>query len=176
MRLLSRNWLVTFFAATYWIDTIYTKPTKVFSTPDLLHQRYDYGVDKHTLTKRSTGHIVTTGVHVGQGPGGSVPQRLEIRELEKDKTMWNLYILGLDMLQWTPQSDRLSWYQIMGQCREILVQVVRTKICSGIHGRPFLPYDGAVAVPGGEGHGYCSHVSVLLPIWHRPYLVFYEVS
>jgi hypothetical protein len=115
MRLLPVNSLTIIFAATPWIHTAHTKPTKAFSTPESLHQRYDYGIDKRTLIKRSTEHIVTTGIHVGQGPGGSLPQRLEVRDLEQDKMMWTLYILGLDMLQWTPQSDKLSWYQIMGQ-------------------------------------------------------------
>jgi tyrosinase len=114
MRVLPASWLTTAFAATYYMGVTYSKPTNTSSIPDSLHQRYDYGIDKHSLIKRSTEHTVTIGIHVGNGPGESLPQRLEVRELEKDKLMWTLYILGLDMLQWTPQSDKLSWYQIMG--------------------------------------------------------------
>jgi tyrosinase len=46
----------------------------------------------------------------------------------------------------------------------------------GIHGRPYLPFDGVVAGPEGQGHGYCTHVSNLFPTWHGPYLALYEVS
>jgi len=31
-------------------------------------------------------------------------------------------------------------------------------------------------VPGNVQNGYCTHVSILFPPWHRPYLAFYEVG
>lgn len=44
----------------------------------------------------------------------------------------------------------------------------------GIHGRPFIPWDGAAQAPGGGG-GYCTHSSNLFPTWHRPFLALFEV-
>jgi tyrosinase len=40
--------------------------------------------------------------------------RQEIRQMENDNEMWTLYLLGLSMMQFTDQSDALSWYQITG--------------------------------------------------------------
>ncbi|EHK97206.1 putative Tyrosinase [Glarea lozoyensis 74030] len=71
-------------------DYAYSIPSTPPSTPGSLHKRYEYGVSKERFIKRSTEHVVTTGIHVGKGPDGSLPQRLEIRELEKDKLMWTL--------------------------------------------------------------------------------------
>ena len=76
---------------------------------------YNYGVPRTSIFKRQTTALyVTTGVHTGQGPNGSFPLRLEIRELEKDPISWTLYILGLDMLQYKNQTEMLSWYQLSG--------------------------------------------------------------
>ncbi len=76
---------------------------------------YNYGSDQTNESKRQTSDFVaTTGVHSGSGINGTTPLRLEIRELEKDPVAWTLYILGLDMMQYTPQTDMLSWYQIAG--------------------------------------------------------------
>jgi tyrosinase len=48
---------------------------------------------------------------------------------------------------------------------------------AGIHGRPYLPWDGVI----GSGvvdptRGYCTHGSILFPTWHRPYLALFEVN
>ncbi|WYZ34407.1 hypothetical protein EsH8_I_000683 [Colletotrichum jinshuiense] len=61
------------------------------------------------------------------------------------------------MLQYTDQTEELSWYQI-----------------AGIHGVPFVPWNDVPGVPGGEDRGYCTHMSILFPSWHRPYLALYE--
>jgi tyrosinase len=46
---------------------------------------------------------------------------------------------------------------------------------AGIHGRPYVPWDGVNAGPGLPGYpGFCHHVSNLLLSWHRPYLALYE--
>jgi tyrosinase len=55
-----------------------------------------------------------TGVLDGRGPDGSVPLRLEIRDLQRYPDLWNLYILGLDRLQSIDQSELLSYYQLSG--------------------------------------------------------------
>ncbi|KAG9232333.1 hypothetical protein BJ875DRAFT_82768 [Amylocarpus encephaloides] len=148
--------ILSTFVSGLLIQSTHSVPTTAPSASDF--KRYDYGVEGHNFIKRQTGFIPATGVHIGSGPAGSAPQRLEIRELEKDKTMWTLYILGLDMLQNVDQSDMQSWYQIMG-----------------IHGRPYLPFDHVQASsPANAQHGYCTHGSLLFPTWHRPYLALYE--
>ncbi|KAH6659945.1 common central domain of tyrosinase-domain-containing protein [Truncatella angustata] len=88
---------------------------------------------------------------------GSIPLRLEFREFQKDYEAWNLYLLALSWMQWANQSDPASWYAI-----------------AGIHGAPFADYGGVKALPGLKSNGYCTHVSVLFPPWHRPYLALYE--
>ncbi len=77
---------------------------------------YNYGIGRSTFRKRQASDIfITSGVHTGTGPNGSPPLRLEIRDLERDPVAWTLYILGLDFLQYTDQSEMLSWYQIAGK-------------------------------------------------------------
>ncbi|KAL3419107.1 tyrosinase precursor [Phlyctema vagabunda] len=114
---------------------------------------YDYGIDTHSLVPRQAiSNIIITGAL----PSSNGVRR-EIRDLEKDNTTWTLYLLAMDMMQYTNQSDMQSWYQL-----------------AGIHGRPFVSWDGVPAAPGLENNGYCSHVSVLFPTWHRPYLALLE--
>jgi tyrosinase len=83
--------------------------------------------------------------------------RLEIRQMEKNVDQWNIYLLGLRHFMQADEKDKLSYYQI-----------------AGIHGRPFVPWDGVPAAPGIEGPGYCIHNSQLLLPWHRPYLALFE--
>ena len=45
----------------------------------------------------------------------------------------------------------------------------------GIHGLPYLAWDGAGEDDPAEQAGYCTHGSVLFPTWHRPYVALYEV-
>ena len=91
------------------------------------------------------------------GPKSSgTHQRLEIRQLQKNGPQWNLYLLALNRFKGMSQSDKLSYYQV-----------------SGIHGRPFVPWDNVAFNPGHSG-GYCTHDIVLFPTWHRPYLALFE--
>lgn len=76
---------------------------------------YNYGFDVTRSLKdkrQAGGFIVTTGMPLNQD--GSVPTRLEIRTLQQDPDRWALYILALDMLQYTNQLDPSSWYAITG--------------------------------------------------------------
>ncbi|KAF2259452.1 Di-copper centre-containing protein, partial [Lojkania enalia] len=82
--------------------------------------------------------------------------RLEIRELEKNKDQWNIYLLGMRKFQSMDQKNKLSWYQI-----------------AGIHGRPHVAWDGVESADGGGG-GYCAHGANIFPTWHRPYLALFE--
>jgi tyrosinase len=77
------------------------------------------------------------------------------------------------MLQYTNQTEMLSWYQIAGILlfavgRQLLIEFI------GIHGRPYQPFDGVQPTSGNQENGYCTHVSILFPTWHRPYLALYE--
>ena len=47
----------------------------------------------------------------------SAHPRLEIRELAKRKTQWNLFVLGLQRFQNSSQSDTLSYFQIAGMLK-----------------------------------------------------------
>lgn len=58
----------------------------------------------------------------------------------------------------TPQDDPESFFQI-----------------GGIHGLPYVPWDGVGEASQAEASGYCTHGSVLFPTWHRPYVALYEV-
>lgn len=74
---------------------------------------YDYGFDitKALKAKRqSQGTIVTSGMPLNED--GSVPVRLEIRDLQQDADRWSLYILALDLMQYTDQTDPTSWFGI----------------------------------------------------------------
>lgn len=75
--------------------------------------KYSFDVTKGLKEKRQSGDfIVTTGMPLNQD--GSAPARLEIRDLQQDPEKWTLYILALDMMQYTDQSDQTSWYAITG--------------------------------------------------------------
>lgn len=123
-----------------------------------LGQSYDYGFDvaRAYHAKRQLGGdiIVTTGMPVGPG---AVPSRPDIHDLQNDQDKWNLYILALDMMQWTDQSFPTSWFAI-----------------SGLHGVPFEPWSEVYPTPGNEYTGYCHHQDVLFPTWHRAYVALYE--
>ncbi|KAI9698509.1 MAG: hypothetical protein M1836_004090 [Candelina mexicana] len=96
------------------------------------------------------------------GPQGGVnaqtgerPFRQELRTFANSGAAWDLYIQALAQLQSVNQGDLLSYYQI-----------------GGIHGRPFIPWDGSNGPNGFTG--YCTHNSILFPPWHRPYLALFE--
>lgn len=104
--------------------------------------------------------VAITGLQNGNGADGSVPYRVEIRDLQQNADQWNLYLLALYMMQQsTAQTYELSYYQI-----------------AGIHGRPFIPWDGVAASSGDQNNGYCAHSMALFTTWHRPYLALFEVS
>lgn len=90
---------------------------------------YGYGFDitkAHHTRRQSDPIVVTTGMPLNED--GSVPVRLEIRELQQDEDRWSLYILALDMMQYTDQSDPTSWFGITSTLHHI-----RRHICYLIH-------------------------------------------
>jgi hypothetical protein len=114
MRLLLRTFFGFLDLAIYC--TLFLRLTRAIpSNPNQKPSSYNYSVDRSTILKRqSSNFYAINGIRSGSGPNGSLPLRLEIRELEQDSTTWTLYILGLDMLQYTNQTEMLSWYQIAG--------------------------------------------------------------
>lgn len=73
---------------------------------------YNFGADVYRRVKRQTSAPwVLTSL---ADPDSDLPLRQEIRDLENDTDQWTLYLLGLSMMQFTNQSDPLSWYQITG--------------------------------------------------------------
>lgn len=88
---------------------------------------------------------------------GSVPLRIEIRDLQKNPDQWNLYLLGLDAFKNLDEKSDLSYYGI-----------------AGIHGRPYRPWGGVKGDNPGGWQGYCTHTSILFAPWHRPYLALFE--
>lgn len=84
-------------------------------TSGVLGQRYpgyNFGPDVYRRAKRQTsGPWVLTSL---ADSDSDLPLRQEIRDLENDTDQWTLYILGLSMMQYTNQSDPISWYGITG--------------------------------------------------------------
>ncbi|PFH55678.1 hypothetical protein XA68_17829 [Ophiocordyceps unilateralis] len=119
---------------------------------------YDFGIDIAQLHRRQDVAAPIVVERLPLASDGSIPLRLEIRQMRMDQHRWDLFILALSMLQTADQNDPLSWYQI-----------------AGIHGVPFQPWNGVQAAPGAAESGYCTHSSVLFPMWHRPYMALLEL-
>lgn len=120
-------------------------------------QDYDFGVDVISLTRRRDTNAPILVGRLPSASNGSTPLRLEIRDVKADKYRWDLYVLALSMFQSVSQDDPLSYYQV-----------------AGIHGVPFVTWNGVGPAVGASQSGYCPHSSVLFPTWHRPYLALYE--
>lgn len=76
------------------------------------YSAYNYGFDVKKRVKRQLNRRST--MIVQERPGGDIQVRQEIRQVEKDKEMWTLYILGLSMLQYTDQASPMSYYGLAG--------------------------------------------------------------
>lgn len=79
----------------------------------VLATNYNFGFDIETLTRRQEGERIIVG-RLPFAANGSVPHRLDIRQMRDDPYKWNLFILSLSMFQSVKQSDPLSWYQVAG--------------------------------------------------------------
>ena len=111
---------------------------------------YASGAASRELQRRASSFAIVGAPVIN----GNVPRRLEIRELRKNTAQWNLYLLAMNELQRMDKSEVKSYYQL-----------------SGIHGRPFVEWDG---VPLSQDTGYCAHTSNLFATWHRPLIVAFE--
>lgn len=89
--------------------------------------------------------------------GTGVHPRQELRELEKDTDLWNIFLQAFSRFQAMDQSEKVSYYQV-----------------AGIHGVPFGQWDGVTGQKGQEMMGYCPHTSSMFGPWHRPYLALFE--
>ncbi|KAF2001264.1 Di-copper centre-containing protein [Amniculicola lignicola CBS 123094] len=117
------------------------------------------GASKNSLQSRQNDYYVITGIKEG-----GVQPRLNIRDLGRkpeNRDMWTLFLLALERLKARDQQDKLSFYQL-----------------AGIHGQPYIPWDGVQGrvLPEGEDYhwGYCTHNGLLFSTWHRPYMMLYE--
>lgn len=89
---------------------------------------------------------------------GSVPLRLEVRDLQQNyPDQWNLYLLGLQAFYQLDETSDLSYYGI-----------------AGIHGRPYREWGNVSGTNNSRWQGYCTHTSILFAPWHRPYLALFE--
>ncbi|KAH8675617.1 hypothetical protein BX600DRAFT_432181 [Xylariales sp. PMI_506] len=118
---------------------------------------YDYGKHQDHIVLRRQMSAVQSKIVSALPYNGSIPLRPNIRDLEKNYEQWNLYLLALNWMQWINQTDPFSWYGI-----------------TGIHGSPFVDWENVTASPGNEEEGYCPHVSIIFPTWHRPFLALFE--
>ena len=101
---------------------------------------------------------------------GQRPFRQEFSTFKNSGPAFDLYILSLQQFMQQNQSSLLSYYQVSGRAPFSCVGIML--IAEGIHGHPYIPWDG---VQGQYQAGYCTHGSILFPSWHRPYMALYEV-
>ncbi|KZT32118.1 hypothetical protein SISSUDRAFT_1067183 [Sistotremastrum suecicum HHB10207 ss-3] len=101
-----------------------------------------------------------TGIQEGLGPAaGQVPLRQEIdawSQNPSNATQINLLILAMARFEDLKVEDKLSFWQV-----------------AGIHGQPLVPWDEDTQSQS-PGAGYCTHGSILFPLWHRPYILLFE--
>ncbi|KAK8084996.1 tyrosinase 2 [Apiospora hydei] len=89
---------------------------------------------------------------------GERPARKNINDLQAaGGPAWDLYILGLSEMQNASESDPLSYFQI-----------------AGIHGRPFIPWNGVENTTAAPFNGFCPHGNTPFTAWHRPFMALYE--
>ncbi|KAK7432037.1 hypothetical protein QQZ08_001327 [Neonectria magnoliae] len=97
-----------------------------------------------------------TGVKVDAG--AAIPLRKNINALQSTGgPQWDLYIRSLVEMHKQDPKDQLSFFQV-----------------AGIHGKPYIEWNGAGKRTSNGWQGYCPHGENLFLPWHRPYLVLYE--
>jgi tyrosinase len=89
--------------------------------------------------------------------GDNLASRKEIRVLQDDEDLWNIYLLGLSRLKDVDGDDPMSFYQI-----------------AAIHGQPYVQWDNNSRCDDCTPAGCCTHRSILFPTWHRAYLSLFE--
>ncbi|CAE6413797.1 unnamed protein product, partial [Rhizoctonia solani] len=98
------------------------------------------------------------------GAGTDVQPRLEIRKLILQPKQFTLFVL--------------SWNEI--RKADYKPAAARYGEQAGIHGVPYKPWLGDPKGQPQQGDdifaGYCNHMSILFPTWHRPSLMLLEQS
>ncbi|QSZ35560.1 hypothetical protein DSL72_008430 [Monilinia vaccinii-corymbosi] len=95
---------------------------------------------------------VTTGINSNTK---ARPFRQNIDDLQNNQAQWSLYIQASQAMQAASEyNDGLSYFQL-----------------AGIHGRPYIGWDGVSQAIGAPLTGF---YSVLFATWHRPYLALFE--
>lgn len=121
--------------------------------------------------------VVITGVQAGvNAETGERPFRQEFSIFKDSGAAFDLYIQALYYFTQEDQGNEQSYFSIAGNCASYpwpLCQKNNARLFSGIHGYPFVTWDG---VQGDFQAGYCTHESILFPPWHRPYLALFEVG
>lgn len=95
------------------------------------------------LFAAATNSYAITGPTGGvDGSTGQRPFRQEIFTLQNSGAAWDLYILAFQKFTQTDQAQQLSYYQVAGMLKphENILHV--TNYALGIHGRPYIPWDG----------------------------------
>lgn len=89
----------------------------VSAVPRVVGKTYEYGRSiEYAPRRRQNAQKDRQDALVEAIPyNGSIPLRLEIRDLQKNHEQWTLYILALSWMQWMNQTDPSSWYSITGQ-------------------------------------------------------------
>ncbi|PVH82540.1 Di-copper centre-containing protein [Cadophora sp. DSE1049] len=100
----------------------------------------------HLIYSAQAQHYGVTGIKTGIDPQtGARPARRNILDMQNDIPTWSLYIQSLTAMQEVPEGDLLSWFQI-----------------AGIHGRPYISWDGIEWNPEAPQIGYCTHFNQIL--------------
>lgn len=55
--------------------------------------------------------------------GTGIYVRQELRELEQDGELWNLFLQAFARFQGMDQSDKVSYFQVAGECLDILFKI-----------------------------------------------------
>lgn len=106
----------------------------------------------------SNARVPIPGLTGGTDSSGKRPSRPGINGLQRaNGPAWDLYIQALAAFQAVPENDQKSYFQVVG-----------------IHGLPFVSWNGVGNVQGGANGGYCPHNEVLFSTWHRPFLALFE--
>ena len=85
----------------------------------------------------------TGGVNVNTGQR---PFRQEISNFQKSGAAWDLYILAFQKFTQTDQAQQLSYYQVAGVLEPLEDMVSFTDNALGVHGRPYIPWDGVSGI------------------------------
>jgi tyrosinase len=70
--------------------------------------------DDLAFWRRRNGGVFSV-LGIGAFGDGTPHPRLEIRDMEKNKDQWNVFLLGLHRFQSVDQNDELSYFKIAGE-------------------------------------------------------------